>query len=198
MSRCDIPPASSGRSERRGVRELHVRLRRWIATNELPRCAYFPRPTLCYRAAMTTPTCPKCNRTIPGDDINVANDLAFCRACNVTHKLSELTITAELEAGVRLDNPPAGAWRRNDGIATVIGATHRSIPGALGALAFGLFWNGIVSVFVLVALAATLKNLGITPPHWFPAPVMNGSGMGVGITIFLWISSRRSSSSVWS
>ena len=24
-------------------------------------------------------------------------------------------------------------------------------------------------------------------PHWFPAPVMNGSPMGVGMTLFLWI-----------
>jgi hypothetical protein len=44
-----------------------------------------------------------------------------------------------------------------------------------------------VSVFVLVAAAGTARNLGIPLPHWFPAPNMNGSPMGVGITLFLWI-----------
>ena len=46
------------------------------------------------------------------------------------------------------------------------------------------------SVFVLVALAGTLRNLGIPLPHWFPAPNMNGSPISVGMTIFLWIQVR--------
>jgi hypothetical protein len=124
---------------------------------------------------------------IPGEDVNVANDVAYCRACNVSHKLSELTQGTELDTDVDLTRPPAGAWHRSDGAGLVIGATHRSLGTAIGALAISLFWNGIVSVFVLVALAGTARNLGIPLPHWFPAPDMNGSPMGVGMTIFLWI-----------
>ena len=135
---------------------------------------------------MVTPTCSRCGKAIPSEDINVANDVAYCRACNVSHQLSALTQGTELDSGVDLNNPPSGAWHRNDGAALVIGASHRSIGTAIGALAFGLFWNGIVSVFVLVAISGTLRNLGITPPHWFPAPVMNDSPMSVGMTIFLW------------
>jgi hypothetical protein len=58
---------------------------------------------------------------------------------------------------------------------------------AIGALAVALFWNGIVSVFVLVAIAGTLNNFGVTLPTWFPAPDMNGSPMSKGATLFLWI-----------
>jgi hypothetical protein len=136
---------------------------------------------------MVIPTCSRCGKVIPSEDINVANDVAYCRACNLSHQLSSLTQGTEVDGDVDLNNPPAGAWYASDGMGPVIGATHRSLSGALGALAISLFWNGIVSVFVLVALAGTLRNLGITLPHWFPAPKMNGAPMGVGMTIFLWL-----------
>lgn len=136
---------------------------------------------------MVTPTCSRCGRAIPGEDINVANDVAYCRACNLSHQLSALTSGAAVDADVDLNDPPAGAYYRNEGGSPVIGATHRSLGAAVGALAIALFWNGITSVFVLVALAGTLKHLGFALPHWFPAPNMNGGPMSVGMTIFLWI-----------
>ena len=138
-------------------------------------------------SVMMIPTCFRCGKVIPSEDINVANDVAYCRACNLSHQLSALTQGTEVDGDVDLNNPPAGAWYISDGMGPVIGATHRSLGAALGALAISLFWNGIVSVFVLVALAGTLRNLDITLPHWFPAPNMNGAPMGVGMTIFLWI-----------
>ncbi len=134
---------------------------------------------------MLTPTCSKCHRVIPGDDINVANDVAYCRQCNLAYKLSELAHT-ELDLNLNLNNPPAGAWYLQDGTKTVAGATNRSWGMALGMLAAGLFWNGIVSVFVLANIAGTLHNMHISLPAWFPAPKMDG-GMSVGMTIFLWI-----------
>src|ERR1051326_5436527 len=136
---------------------------------------------------MPTPTCSKCNRVIPSEDVNVANDVAYCRVCNLAHKLSSLTKAAEIDEGVDLAKPPAGAWSRNERAEAVIGATHRSVGSAIGLLAISLFWNGIVSVFVLVAIAGTLRNLHVPLPSWFPAPVMNGSPMSVGVTIFLWL-----------
>lgn len=136
---------------------------------------------------MPTPTCSKCNQAIPGDDVNVASDIAYCRTCNISYKLSELTHDAELSANLDLHHPPKGAWHRNSGAGTNIGATHRSLGAALVSLFFGLFWNGIVSVFVLLALSATLHHLHIDLPGWFPAPKMNGGDMGVGMTLFLWI-----------
>jgi hypothetical protein len=136
---------------------------------------------------MTTPTCSRCGKTIPSEDINVANDVAYCRTCNLSHQLSALTQGTELDTSIDLNRPPAGAWYRNGGSGPVIGASHRSIGGAVGALAISVFWNGIVSVFVLVAIAGTLRHLGLSQPSWFPAPNMNGSPMSVGMTIFLWI-----------
>jgi hypothetical protein len=136
---------------------------------------------------MVSPTCSKCGKVIPSEDVNVANDVAYCRACNVSYQLSALTQGTELDANIDLSHPPPGAWHRSDGTGTVIGATHRSLGTAIGTLAISLFWNGIVSVFVLVATAGTARNLGLPLPHWFPAPVMNDSPMGVGMTLFLWI-----------
>jgi hypothetical protein len=136
---------------------------------------------------MVVPTCSRCGKAIPSEDVNVANDVAYCRICNLSHKLSALTAGTELDTDIDLNHPPAGAWYTNDGEGTLIGATHRSMGTAIGALAVSLFWNGIVSVFVLLALGGTLRNLGIPLPHWFPAPNMNDSPMSVGMTLFLWI-----------
>lgn len=136
---------------------------------------------------MVTPVCSKCKRAIPAEDVNVASDIAFCRPCNLSHRLSELTLGLALDASADVNNPPAGAWFRNDGTEVVIGATHRSLGGALGLLFFALFWNGIVSVFVVLVVASTLRHLGISVPGWFPAPNMHDNSMSVGMTVFLWL-----------
>lgn len=136
---------------------------------------------------MPTPACSQCKRVIPETDINVAQDVAYCRACNLANKLSDLVHGNELTATINLQNPPAGAWYQTEAGEISIGATHRSWGSALGMLAISLFWNGIVSVFVLLALSATLHNLHVNVPDWFPAPKMNGGGIGVGMNIFLWL-----------
>ncbi|WCJ59415.1 hypothetical protein NXS98_17115 [Fontisphaera persica] len=136
---------------------------------------------------MITPVCQKCRKTIPAEDVNVAQDVAFCRWCNVAYVLSELTHEAEASPAVDVSRPPEGASVRNDGVWRVIRATHRSWGSAAGLLFFCLFWNGIVSVFVLLALASTLMHLGVTLPEWFPAMDMKKNSMPLGMTIFLWI-----------
>jgi hypothetical protein len=132
---------------------------------------------------VASPTCAKCGQVIPPDDINVAKDVAYCRLCNLAHKLSSLTSAIELEAGIDFANPPAGTWQQQDGLGTLIGATHRSVGGALGLLAMCLFWNGIVSVFVALATASTLHLMNLPVPAWFPSP----GPVGTGMTIFLWL-----------
>jgi hypothetical protein len=132
-------------------------------------------------------TCPKCSQDIPTEDVNVGKDIAYCRGCNESFELSALTHGAELEAGADFSHPPAGAWRRSEGMETVIGATHRSPGLAAAGLAVALFWNGIVSVFVSANTAATLRHLGLQLPAWFPGPKMNGPLMPLGMTIFLWL-----------
>src|SRR6267142_3211263 len=136
-------------------------------------------------ALSVTPTCPRCKRVIASEDVNVANDIAFCRACNVSHRLSALTSGTVIDEDVDLSRPPAGAWFRRDGLGSIIGSTHRSIGQAFGLLCFCLFWNGIVSVFVLLAIASTLQHLGVPVPHFFPSPTSKGNFIPVGMTIFL-------------
>jgi hypothetical protein len=133
-----------------------------------------------------TPICPQCKRLIAETDVNVGTDVAFCRFCHAAHKLSSLVYGSQLE-NLDVSRPPSGAWHRGSGMGLVIGATHRSVGMAVGSLAISLFWNGIVSVFVLLALSSTLHHMHISTPDWFPAPKMNGSGMSLGMTLLLWI-----------
>src|SRR5689334_1099017 len=134
-----------------------------------------------------TPTCPRCKRVIPSDDVNVANDIAFCRNCNLSHRLSALAFGTTIDENVDVSNPPGGTWFQRDGGGVIIGATHRSLGQAFGLLLFCLFWNGIVSVFVLLAIASTLQHLGVPVPHWFPSPTSKGNFIPLGMTIFLWL-----------
>ncbi len=136
---------------------------------------------------MPTPICTKCRRTIPPEDINVANDVAYCRDCNVSYRLSDLTFGGDGVADVDLNRPTQGAWFVNNGAGTVVGATNRSPGAAFALLFFALFWNGIVSVFVVFAIAGTLHVLHVPQPDWFPAPKMNGGDMGPGMVLFLWL-----------
>jgi hypothetical protein len=139
-------------------------------------------------ALSVTPTCPKCQRVIPVEDVNVANDIAFCRNCNLSHRLSSLTFGTAVDESVDVSRPPAGTWFQRDGTGVVIGATHRALGQAFGLLFFCLFWNGIVSVFVCFAAASTLQHLGVSLPHWLPSPTSKGGiGIPVGLTIFLWL-----------
>jgi hypothetical protein len=138
-------------------------------------------------ALAVTPTCPRCKGVIPSEDVNVANDIAFCRTCNLSHRLSDLTLGTTVDTDVDASRPPAGTWFQRDGRGLVVGATHRSLGQAFGLLLFVLFWNGIVSVFVAFALASTLKHLGIPAPAWFPLAKMNGGPIGIGMTLFLWL-----------
>lgn len=136
---------------------------------------------------MVTPACPKCRHPIPPDDVNVGANLAFCRACNLAHELSVIARGTGIPPDVDLYRPPPGAWQRASGLGTFIGATQRSLSGAFFTFLFGGFWNGIVGVFVALALAATLGHLGISRPDWFPTPKMNGGPIGIGMTLFLWV-----------
>lgn len=136
---------------------------------------------------MITPTCPKCHAVIATEDINVSADIAFCRACNLAHKLSSIAHGSGIDPTVDVEKPPAGTWKRSTGMGTLIGASHRSIAGAIGTFFFAAFWNGIVSIFVALAVASTLSLLGVRPPNWLPAPMSKGSPIGVGFTVFLWL-----------
>ena len=104
--------------------------------------------------------CPGCRRPIPLDDVNVPKDIALCRGCGKDWSYANLVAGQRLDQGVDLLDPPEGAWRRDEAGKTVMGATHRSLGSALGLLAMAAFWNGIVTLFVMVAAGETLKRMG--------------------------------------
>lgn len=138
---------------------------------------------------MFSPACSRCHRIIPAEDVNVARDVAYCRVCNLVTPLSSLLPKSEEEPEyeVSLDAPPSGAWYQSSPLRTVIGATHRSLGTAAGLLGIALFWNGITSVFVALALAGTFQLLHVPLPDWFPNPKMNGGAMNKGMVTFLWL-----------
>ncbi len=136
--------------------------------------------------------CPTCKGRIKLRDINLRGNVAFCQTCDAAYAMSALTGTAagthaEDLSAVDLDRPPSGVWFEDVAGELVVGASMRSLKNALGALFFALFWNGIVSVFVLIAIAGTLHHLFGSVPSWLPAPKSSGTTMGVGMVIFLWV-----------
>ncbi len=91
-----------------------------------------------------------------------------------------------------LDRPPSGCSIHSFGQRAVATVSLRSITGFVTTTGFALFWNGIVSVFVLIAIAGLYANLIGPLPKWFPAPglndgkpEMNGGPMELGMTLFL-------------
>lgn len=151
--------------------------------------------------------CPACSEPFLPDDVNVGTNVAFCRTCSKAHVLSTLAGAlatppvivyanpeqerlSRLVADVDTTKPPEGAWVRDDGIETEVGASLRTVAGAVVMLGISLFWNGIVAVFVILAIAGSLHHMGVTVPSWFPAPIMKGSGgtnMPLGMVLFLWV-----------
>ena len=137
---------------------------------------------------MSAILCPKCRAAIPPDDVNVKEGVAFCRACNTLTRLADLADQAEITAADPA-SPPQGCDFSSNGNETTITVSARSAGAAIGALFFSLFWNGIVSVFVLVAIAGSLQHIFGSVPAWFPAPSMGKAGqtIPVGMLLFLWV-----------
>ena len=137
------------------------------------------------------PACPSCHADYPPADINVSEGVAYCRDCDVLTRLSDLLPPAELTESeardfdvpaVDVSAPPRGCGVRDLGSRIVVTASARSLTGAVFPLFFALFWNGIVSIFVTIALAGTMQQLFGWTPSWLPA--QGFSGMPV---LFLWL-----------
>lgn len=128
--------------------------------------------------------CPSCDSPLPAEAINISEGVALCPGCGKLNRLSDV-VEHERPSDEVLNNTPSGCSLINQFDETVIRISLRSFGGFLGTLFFCLFWNAITGVFVLIALAGLYKNLIGPLPTWFPAPDMNGSPMGLGMTLFL-------------
>jgi hypothetical protein len=137
---------------------------------------------------MVTNTCPVCGQPIAIDDINIQQGVGLCRACGKLSRLADIADQPTVDPKA-LAKPPAGcSYEEALGGGLVVRASARSVGSALGALALCLFWNGIISVFLLIAAAGVYTNVIGPLPTWFPTPTNNNgnnSEMGPGMTIFL-------------
>lgn len=127
--------------------------------------------------------CPACGESIAAEQINIAEGVAFCPACGQLSRLSDVVSTTRPDVEL-LDQPPPGCRLSAWGQEIHVLATLRSAGALMGAICVALFWNGIVSVFVLIALAGLYVNLVGPLPAWFPAPPMDAP-MPLGMTLFL-------------
>ncbi len=130
--------------------------------------------------------CLSCSREVPEADVNVGEGVAFCRECGHLSRLAEI-LDATPESGIPIlpSQPPAGCRVFDDGMETRVIASARSAGAAAGVTFAALFWNGIVSVFVLLALGGTIQAIAGSLPSWFPAP--GNLSMPIGVLLFLWI-----------
>jgi hypothetical protein len=97
--------------------------------------------------------CPSCRAEIATADINVSTDVALCRACGNTFRLSEIiggagTILSSLISSIAppsgpvdLNSPPSGAWYTPLADGFTAGATTRSWM-ALFIVPFTCIWAG--------------------------------------------------------
>lgn len=137
--------------------------------------------------------CPDCDESLKAVDINIQEGVALCPACGKLSRLSSLNTSSRSIAEI-LDKPPSGCSLASYGHGAVASVSLRSFAGFLFPAGFALFWNGITSVFVLIAIAGLYTNLIGPLPNWFPAPgmqngkpVMNDAPMDLGMSLFLCI-----------
>lgn len=88
--------------------------------------------------------CPSCRSKIATDDINVSTDVALCRSCGNTFRLSEIMFSGMFTAplpSIDLNTPPSGAWYAPIAGGFTAGATTRSWM-ALFLVPFTCVWAG--------------------------------------------------------
>ncbi len=131
---------------------------------------------------MSATSCPECGETIPVESINIAEGVALCSACGQLSRLSDVASGRRPVVDV-LSHPPRGCSLTESDQEIVATASLRSVAQGCSLVFVALFWNGITSVFLLIAFAGIYTNLIGPLPHWFPAP--NDPNMTLGMSLFL-------------
>ncbi len=129
-------------------------------------------------------TCPDCRKEIPREDFNVATDVAYCSACEKNFPYHELIQQAQ-EAQTLLHGCPPG-MREIDTPREKILRYKKFRMVSLLFVFFALFWNGIVSVFVVGLLSGTAEVQGDVKllPYLLIPFILVGIGM-FGAALYL-------------
>lgn len=135
--------------------------------------------------------CPACGKPLAIEDINVGQGVVLCRSCGKLSRLADVADQPDVDP-TKLANPPVGCSIRDSfGGDLVATASLRSVGGAIGTLVICLFWNGIVSIFVLIALSGLYRHFVGPLPEWFPTPTSGSHGKHgdggepLGMTLFM-------------
>lgn len=127
--------------------------------------------------------CPACGENLPVESINLSEGVALCNSCGRLSRLADVA-SRKRPLDEILRQPPPGCRVTEHGQDIVVHTSLRSVTSFVGALAVCLFWNGIVSLFVLVAATGLYTNLIGPLPNWFPTPEIDDS-MSLGTTLFM-------------
>ena len=134
---------------------------------------------------MSVNYCPSCGEAIEAAHVNVKEGVALCPACKRLFPLSEIVASSRPIDEV-LSEAPRGCRVREWGNEIVVCASMRSVTAFLGSVFAAGFWNGIVSIFVLLAAASLYTHLIGPLPDWFPVPDSD-EPMSLGMTLFMCI-----------
>jgi hypothetical protein len=129
-------------------------------------------------------TCPSCRAEIATADINVATDVALCRSCGNTFRISDvmggagrilsslISSIAPPSGPVDLNSPPSGAWYEPAADGFTAGATTRSWM-SLFIVPFTCVWAG-GSMFGIYG-TQLIKGHFSLGPSLFGIPFLIGS-----------------------
>lgn len=135
--------------------------------------------------------CPCCDYPLEAKNINISEGVALCPKCGELSQLSNLNFSGSTTEEA-LSKKSKRTKLRSDTNQIKVTFYLFSFPKFVVSLAISIFWNGIVSVFLSLAVAAVFYNFVGFVPEWLPAPgledgqpIMNDEVMGVGMTLFL-------------
>ena len=136
--------------------------------------------------ALSNSRCPACKAPLAVDDINMKEGVALCRACAKLSTLADVLRAAEL-LNVNTSAVPDGCGIRQGENEQVIFASMRDGGAAGFMLFFTLFWNLIVSIFVVIAITMTVQSITGSTPTWLPNVQGSGGGPPFGSLWFFWL-----------
>ncbi len=138
------------------------------------------------------PYCPVCGAEIRKTEVNLDKWIVRCRDCGEESPLADVEFAPPQQDAEPVSTTPPRITLRPGLEHLEIQISLFSLPKFLLFLFIACFWNGIVSVFLGLAIAAVCYQILGYVPDWLPVlglregkPVMNDEVMGPGMTIFL-------------